>query len=430
MRHFIVTRRRVLLTSGVIVRTVTLLPLRRITDLTWQETLLGQVLGYGTFRFESAGQDQALRHLTYMPDAQTLYRRGQPAAVRQRLRRRGVPGTTRATRSRRHRHPRRRRRRPARHRAHPGPPAAEPNEPPRRVRRRRWGRLTGDADRPAHPLLGLRRHRDARPSCWRRRGPRAWTSSRSPTTTRPPAGRPPRRRGRRGLTVVPGMELSCRWFPRDQPPISVHLLAYLFDPAAPGLRRRAGPAARRAARPGRADRRGAGRRRLPGRLGARSSPAARAGWWAGRTSPGRWSTPASSPRSTTPSPRCCTTAARTTWPRPTPTSARASRWSARPAACRCSPTGSPPSGAGSWATTRSRPWRRPGCSAWRSTTPTTPPDQRAHLRGLADDLGLIVTGSSDYHGTNKQTPIAACTTDPDQFEALLAAGTGSAPYRD
>ena len=74
MRHFIVSKRRVLLTSGVIVRTVTLLPLRRITDLTWQETLLGQLLGYGTFRFESAGQDQALRHLTFMPDAQRRYR--------------------------------------------------------------------------------------------------------------------------------------------------------------------------------------------------------------------------------------------------------------------------------------------------------------------------------------------------------------------
>ena len=32
------------------------------------------MLGYGTFRFESAGQDQALRHLTYMPGAQTRYR--------------------------------------------------------------------------------------------------------------------------------------------------------------------------------------------------------------------------------------------------------------------------------------------------------------------------------------------------------------------
>jgi uncharacterized membrane protein YdbT with pleckstrin-like domain len=73
MRHFIVTKRRVLLTSGVIVRTVTLLPLRRITDLTWQETLGGQLFGYGTFRFESAGQDQALRHLTYVPNAQFVY---------------------------------------------------------------------------------------------------------------------------------------------------------------------------------------------------------------------------------------------------------------------------------------------------------------------------------------------------------------------
>jgi membrane protein YdbS with pleckstrin-like domain len=74
MRHFIVTRRRVLLTSGVIVRTVTLLPLRRITDLTWEETFFGQILGYGSFRFESAGQDQALRHITFMPDAKKVYR--------------------------------------------------------------------------------------------------------------------------------------------------------------------------------------------------------------------------------------------------------------------------------------------------------------------------------------------------------------------
>jgi membrane protein YdbS with pleckstrin-like domain len=74
MRHFIVSTRRVLLTSGVIVRTVTLLPLRRITDLTWKETLLGQVLGYGTFRFESAGQQQALSEITFLPGADVLYR--------------------------------------------------------------------------------------------------------------------------------------------------------------------------------------------------------------------------------------------------------------------------------------------------------------------------------------------------------------------
>jgi membrane protein YdbS with pleckstrin-like domain len=75
MRTFIVSTRRVLLTSGVIVRTVTLLPLRRITDLTWKETPLGQLLGYGTFRFESAGQQQALSEITFLPGADVLYRR-------------------------------------------------------------------------------------------------------------------------------------------------------------------------------------------------------------------------------------------------------------------------------------------------------------------------------------------------------------------
>jgi membrane protein YdbS with pleckstrin-like domain len=75
MRTFIVSTRRVLLTSGVIARTVTLLPLRRITDLTWKETLIGQVLGYGTFRFESAGQQQALSQITFLPHADVLYPR-------------------------------------------------------------------------------------------------------------------------------------------------------------------------------------------------------------------------------------------------------------------------------------------------------------------------------------------------------------------
>ncbi len=75
MRHFIVTNRRVLLTSGLVVRTVALLPLRRITDLTYKETLFGQLLGYGTFRFESAGQQQALSEITYLPRADRLYRK-------------------------------------------------------------------------------------------------------------------------------------------------------------------------------------------------------------------------------------------------------------------------------------------------------------------------------------------------------------------
>lgn len=50
---------------------------------------------------------------------------------------------------------------------------------------------------------------------------------------------------------------------------------------------------------------------------------------------------------------------------------------------------------------------------------------RDRLRGLAAELGLVVTGSSDYHGTRKVTPIAAETTAPDQLEALVARATGA-----
>jgi 3',5'-nucleoside bisphosphate phosphatase len=52
--------------------------------------------------------------------------------------------------------------------------------------------------------------------------------------------------------------------------------------------------------------------------------------------------------------------------------------------------------------------------------PDHAPDDRALLRGLAAELDLVTTGSSDYHGTNKTTPIGAETTDPAQYEALLA----------
>lgn len=52
---------------------------------------------------------------------------------------------------------------------------------------------------------------------------------------------------------------------------------------------------------------------------------------------------------------------------------------------------------------------------------------RAHLRGLAADLGLVVTGASDYHGTNKFVPLGTCTTEPAAYEALLDRASGIAP---
>lgn len=51
-------------------------------------------------------------------------------------------------------------------------------------------------------------------------------------------------------------------------------------------------------------------------------------------------------------------------------------------------------------------------------------DERRQLRVLADRLGLLTTGSSDFHGTNKTTPLGAETTAPAAYAALVAQATG------
>jgi 3',5'-nucleoside bisphosphate phosphatase len=48
---------------------------------------------------------------------------------------------------------------------------------------------------------------------------------------------------------------------------------------------------------------------------------------------------------------------------------------------------------------------------------------RTSLRRLAGELDLLATGSSDYHGANKTTPIGAETTDPEVFEQLAGRAT-------
>jgi 3',5'-nucleoside bisphosphate phosphatase len=50
---------------------------------------------------------------------------------------------------------------------------------------------------------------------------------------------------------------------------------------------------------------------------------------------------------------------------------------------------------------------------------------RAELRSLGTDLGLVLTGSSDYHGARKAIPLGAHTTDPREYEALVARATGA-----
>lgn len=45
-------------------------------------------------------------------------------------------------------------------------------------------------------------------------------------------------------------------------------------------------------------------------------------------------------------------------------------------------------------------------------------EERAMLRKIAQELGLVMTGSSDYHGTGKLNRLGECTTSRDQWEKL------------
>ncbi|HEY0814493.1 MAG TPA: PHP domain-containing protein [Pseudonocardia sp.] len=56
--------------------------------------------------------------------------------------------------------------------------------------------------------------------------------------------------------------------------------------------------------------------------------------------------------------------------------------------------------------------------------PDHAPADRELLRDLAKEHDLVVTGSSDYHGTNKTTPIAAETTAAGELDALVAQTSG------
>src|SRR5215204_5299013 len=217
-----------------------------------------------------------------------------------------------------------------------------------------------------------------------------------------------------GLTVVPGMELSCRWFPSDQPPISVHLLAYLFDPLHPGF------AAERARL--RDERLGRGER-IVAALAAAGYPVD----WARIVE-----------RSDGGAAESVDHAFATLLNHRSPYYVAKVDTDVREGIALIRAAGGVPVFAHGLATKRGRivgdaaiaAMVNAGLLGLEVDHPDHSPDEREHLRGLAADMGLIVTGSSDFHGTNKTTPIGACTTDPAQYEAIVAAGTGSAPFAD
>jgi membrane protein YdbS with pleckstrin-like domain len=71
--YFVITSERILLTSGVFTRSVAMMPLSKVTDMSFHRSFAGRLLGFGDFVVESAGQDQALRRIDHIPYPEQLY---------------------------------------------------------------------------------------------------------------------------------------------------------------------------------------------------------------------------------------------------------------------------------------------------------------------------------------------------------------------
>lgn len=75
-RHdwFVATDKRFLLFYGFVRRKVAMMPLMKVTDMTFDRTVMGRMVGYGSFVLESAGQAQALSRIEYVPHATRHYK--------------------------------------------------------------------------------------------------------------------------------------------------------------------------------------------------------------------------------------------------------------------------------------------------------------------------------------------------------------------
>jgi hypothetical protein len=71
--HIMITDKRIMKVSGIFYRRVQAMPLTKVTDFTYNRDPTGRMLGYGEFVIESAGQDQALRTIKFLPKPDRLY---------------------------------------------------------------------------------------------------------------------------------------------------------------------------------------------------------------------------------------------------------------------------------------------------------------------------------------------------------------------
>ncbi len=224
-----------------------------------------------------------------------------------------------------------------------------------------------------------------------------------------------------GMRLVRGAELSCRWY-GVQPAIALHLLAYLFDPAEPRLA--ADLARMRTDREQRAE-------RIVGLLRADGVDIS---WpevhgYAAGGSVGR--------------PHIAQALIRAGLVRTTD-EAFASRWLGSryfvpksdldvfEAVRAVRAAGGVPVFAHPRATKRGRvvpdalirDLAAAGLFGLEADHEDHSPAERAEMRELAGSLGLVVTGSSDFHGTHKTVRLGAFRTAPEAYEKIVAAASG------
>lgn len=72
---FVATDKRMLLMFGLVTHKVAMMPLGKVTDMSYSRSILGRILGYGQFILESAGQDQAMSRINWVANPDATYRK-------------------------------------------------------------------------------------------------------------------------------------------------------------------------------------------------------------------------------------------------------------------------------------------------------------------------------------------------------------------
>lgn len=74
---FVITGHRVMLieTTAKLGRKITMLPVDKMRDCEYSQTVIGRMVGYATFRFSSIGTERALSEVSFLPYPEWIYQR-------------------------------------------------------------------------------------------------------------------------------------------------------------------------------------------------------------------------------------------------------------------------------------------------------------------------------------------------------------------